>query len=275
MGKSLRVTVTLPFCQIGTDAHNNGLQINNRSGGVSNASVASVNPVFLAGATKTASTPTGFGGNWLSPQLSLMAYAFDRYRMTALEWVYEPQATTSVDDRLVLAYTDDPDHPIVGANWDSSSTPTTTPTQTDLLITPDSVAFAPWMPWVLRCPVERIDDKYVATSGAAGSIGGAQGRLAFHGNVACVAFSATPATYGILYCRATYDFSDPVPTVHGSVSEARSALIDSIEEKKKPASPAGEDSDPEIIAPPRFLPAPSAPSVPGTPAYTPKVSSRK
>jgi hypothetical protein len=285
-GKSLIVKSTLPFCQIGNDSFNNGLVAFDNASTFADRTCTSLlmNPVSLLANEENKSGPADFTATWLSPQLTLMGSAFDRFRLTSLEWVYEPQATTAVADRLVLAYSDDPNHPILGSN----GTPQV-PTQTQLLITPDAVAFAPWLPWSMTVPVERIDDKYVFANGP----GSADVRVGYNGVVCCrgSAEPATPIVYGILYARCTYEFSDPVP-VGTKVSklllqtDLRSSIgtenkVDPHDELKSMPSPPptspwvveeGVDLTP---APPTFRPAPSGPGVPGTPSYVVKTPSRK
>jgi hypothetical protein len=221
-----------------------------------------------------------------------------------LEWVYEPQATTSVVDRLVFAYADDPVHPVL--------VPTAGyPSQTDLLITPDSVAFAPWLPWSLRVNCDKRDEKYVFSTTNAGAFDDDGARLAYSGVLACVASSVTPAVYGVLYARVTYRFTDPVPVSNTSIAMCRAirvvqedrvrrertaAHVRVSHEKKKELRPEA-DSDPSSVKPARIVTTPSgevvrvdeddewnrsppvykpAPSIaPGAPTYTPKVPSRK
>lgn len=298
MGKDLIVHATLPFCEVGTDAKANGLLMRTSTTD-SPATVILLNPFNLLATSNAAGLVDGI---WMSPQVSLMAAAFDKYCLEALEWVYEPQATTSVVDRLVFAYADDPVHPVLVPSSGF-------PSQTDLLITPDSVAFAPWLPWSLRVNCDKKDEKYVFSTINAASFGDDGARLAYSGVLACVASSVTPAVYGVLYARVTYRFTDPVPVSNTSIAmcrairAARDDLTRTERTAKQSRSEKKEDlrpeagSDPSSVKPARIVTTPSgdvvrvdeddewnrsppvykpAPSTaPGAPTYTPKVPSRK
>jgi len=203
-GRHLVAGACLPICQIGTDLFTNGLVLTTGAGTSAPAGFAFLNPQFLPGYQKDAADPpTGVNGRWLAPQVSLISQAFDKYHVRAMEFIYEPQSTTATADRLVFAYSEDPRHPILGG-----AAATTVPSQTDLLITPDSVAFAPWTPWTLRVPVENTDEYYIAPQDQ-------NQRLSYHGLIACRSTTVAAAvTYGVLYCRLLYEFVDPVPVVN-------------------------------------------------------------
>jgi hypothetical protein len=205
------------LCQIGTDAHLNGLVIQGTSGSSISCSVVDLNPFEInnaAVAGSSASAATFTNGVWISPHIPLIASAFDRYRTVSCGIIYEPQATTAVADRLVCAWTDDPFHPALSAAA-AAAAGKLTMSQLTLLITKDSVAFAPWRPWSMKLPVSH-EPKYLFDQfQAAGAVTG--GRFFNFGSLSCVSIDTTPATYGVLYMDLTIDFFDPVPIANAGV----------------------------------------------------------
>jgi hypothetical protein len=252
LGKHLMVSAQVPLCFIGNDAFFNGFAVATGAGTSAPAAVMLLNPQQLRSSQKDAADPpTGVNGRWLSPQLALIALAFDRYRVRKFGLCYEPQAATDVADRLVLAYAEDPSHPvlsgIVGGSFSS------VPTQTDLLITPDSVAFAPWKQWEIDLPVENTEGEYFMTGGS--SVADTN-RFSQHGVIACRATSVTaaPIVYGILYAKVVYEFIDPTPVVQSVAPVPLQVNSRTSEEKKE----RFVDADlPVDVSPPRYEGAPS------------------
>jgi len=282
----LRVTADVPLCQIGSDGEGNALQIINSGGTSSFVTSIGLNPYLLP--LTAAWNGTAFVGatsaRWISPHIPLLSVAFDRYRMVSMGLNYEPQATATLEDRLTLAWTDDPAHPFLSP-LGILNTSTVARTQLDLLVTKDSVAFMPWKPWSLRLPVA-TDSRFLYDNVAATSL--PTNRFSQFGALSCI--SAVPptegtATYGILYIRTCIDLFDPVPITHGGALtaniHAHKLLLRQPQEMKlplavdrqDPRSLASDDGDgyelPNLerdpLGPPRFTPLPS--TAPGTPHY--------
>jgi hypothetical protein len=266
-GQHLVAGATLPFCFLGSDMFSNGMILSTGAGTSAPAAVCLINPQNLVGTQKDAADPpTLVAARWLAPQVSLMTIAFDRYRVSGLEFIYEPCAPTSTVDRLVFAYAEDPIHPVLSGI--TAGAATTVPAQTDLLITPNSVSFAPWISWNLRVPVEKRDqDFYVTLDGT--SAFAATARQVFHGVVACRSSTTVAAiTYGILYARVIYELIDPVPVV-GTIAPITRAVLEArgpLKRSSRPDLPVESkvvrepDDDIENIespSPPRYVPSPS------------------
>jgi hypothetical protein len=302
----LRIRSTVPICEIGNDSFNNGLFIQS-TGGATYNTVADLSPYEIAHAAYVTTSATGQRGNlaWISPHIPLMALAFDRYTVDSLVFHYEPQSTAVQADRLVFAWTDDPDHPFLGSLGAADST---APSQLQLLITQDSVAFMPWKRWDLRVPVSK-DARFMYDSTDIDQ-GNTQTRFYSFGSMSCVGTAAPsdPLVYGVLYVDVVFDFFDPVPIV-STIGDLVTALhsvrrehkrghahrrplagpatltrtsdhrhTDDLDEKKEKVEE--DDEWTRSTPPPRFVPAPS--SIPGsngyvasTPPPTPKVPSRK
>jgi hypothetical protein len=201
----------VPLCEIGNDLNNNGLFIQGST--PTTASVANLNPYSIPSLlSATATTPSiTSGGSWISPHLPLLALAFDRYVCHTLEFCYEPQSTATTEDRLVFAWTDDPAHPFLSA---IGSLGASTPSQLELLVTEDSVAFMPWKAWQLKVPVAK-DQRFLFDQPISEEGEPSQARFTDFGSFSCVG-SAAPTTtvqYGILYINIVLDLFDPVPIV--------------------------------------------------------------
>lgn len=220
---AMRVHSCVPLCEIGNDPFLNGFYIQSPAG-AGPALAANLNPYEMPLAAQAITGPSiaSFQGSWISPHIPLLALAFDRYAVVSLEFCYEPQSTATTADRLVFAWTDDPSHPFLSA--DSMVESSTVPSQLELLVTQDSVAFMPWKSWTLRVPVstdERFMYPVLSTPSA---------RFSDFGCMTCVA-SATvteAVQYGILYCSMVIDFLDPVPIV-----QSVNALLTSLHEQRQ------------------------------------------
>jgi hypothetical protein len=300
----MHVSSRVPIAQIGNDAFNNGFIIQGSGTNAAfTASVCDVAPYEIAqSVSATSSTPVSGPGSWISPHVPLLALAFDRYRVTALEFSYEPQATSTLEDRMIFAWTDDPNHPFLSAAQNLYNS--ATPSQLSLLVTKDSVAFMPWKPWTLRVPVAKdIRFMYSDSDLEEAATQGSLARFSQFGSMSCVggvAKTVSAETYGILYVSLVIDLLDPVPIVTGT---PLAALIASLHHSKRIARQAHferlrkprstprlrTESKEEVKQPPHVLttesdwdPAdPSPPSTratapssyPGAPAYVPSVGS--
>jgi len=230
---SLKISACVPLCEVGNDAFNNGLFIQHSTTAFY-ASTAQLDPTAIPNTlSASATTPIPVAAsNWISPHVPLLSVAFDRYRITGLTFHYEPQSTTTVADRLVFAWTDDPVHPFL------SPFSGLVPPQLDLLVTQDSMAFAPWKPWSLQLPVSS-EPKYLYQPDSSGP--SVSDRFSAFGCFSCVG-SAAPSSqilYGILYASVQMEFFDPVPIVAAPVlsnflsHRARFRKPESKEEKKE------------------------------------------
>jgi len=283
---SLKVTACIPLCEIGNDPYNNGLYIQNSTAAFY-ASTAELDPTAIPNAlSATATSPVQTqNSTWISPHIPLLSVAFDRYRISGLTFHYEPQSTTTVADRMVFAWTDDPIHPFL-----SPYASPTVPPQLDLLVTQDSMAFAPWKPWSLQLPVS-TEPKYMYQPNAT-SAASIVDRFSSFGAFNCVGSAAPTVStlYGILYASVQMEFFDPVPIVAAPVLSAflshrsRFRKPESKEEKKSEFPPISARSyervemdfsslspSPQNRVPPRR----DAPSILGDVPPTPKVPSRK
>jgi len=269
---ALRVSACQPLCQIGNDAYNNGLYLAGSGTLPATYSTASLSMYSIPeGIYKTASSPVQVNNlAWISPHIPLMAQAFDRYRALDLEFIYEPQASATNGDRLVFAWTDDPQHPFL-----STATLAIVPTQLQQLVTPNSVAFMPWKPWRLRVPVAR-DQRFMYDSTTV-AVDPQTARFSQFGCMSCVGSLApsTPIQYGVLYIRIIADLFDPVPivssaTLLGKASLRKPSDHKDCDEKKTDALPVVCTDDIELVSPPKFTPLPS--TAVGTPGYTSRAS---
>jgi hypothetical protein len=150
--------------------------------------------------------------NYISPVFKLIAKAFVRYRVDSCEFLYEPQSTATVEDRLVFAYASDPLHPRIMANTPSNSN------QANLLALSDSIAFMPWKSWVMDVSSEVKQDLLYTFNQ---SLGVSDNRFNMFGCIGCVSstlFEGTtvaPRIYGILYARLTFEFVEFCPLISG------------------------------------------------------------
>jgi len=199
------------------------------------ASVADLVPYEISESINaTAASPNTQTNSWISPHVPLLSLAFDKYAMVSLAFHYEPQATAIVSDRLVCAWTDDPSHPFLSASGAAAAA--TVPSQLQLLVTKDSVAFMPWKSWTLRVPVSK-DTRFMYSTAAedSGGTDASPDRFYSFGSLSCVG-SAAPATsivYGILYVSLVMDLFDPVPIV-SSVNALVEALHAARRHHKRP-----------------------------------------
>jgi hypothetical protein len=277
---ALRVSTQVPICEIGNDGtYLNGLYLQNAATtGATYATSADLNPYQIS------RNSSSVASSWISPHVPLLSLAFDRYSVASLEFFYEPQSTATVEDRLVFAWTDDPNHPFLSANGAIHSGDVATQLQS--LVTTDSVAFMPWKQWSLKVPVAQ-DERFMYNPGVLDpDEEDTSARFYDFGSMTCVA-TATPGTaaiYGILYVRLVLDLFDPVPIV-SSVNSLVTSLhharrVHSATRLRRDPEPPREGkterkvpkplsvaTDTELeLAPPRFRPLPS--SAPGGSLYT-------
>jgi hypothetical protein len=147
---------------------------------------------------------------YLTPVFDLFGSAFSRYRTTRLRFEYEPQAPTTVSNRLVFGFSADPFNPLVyGAS----------PSQSKLLSLEDCVAFVGWAPWSLDVSAALDKEwKYVfmpGTSAAPGTVTNQDVRFASPGAIACIAAAngtaVTGDTFGVLFVDWEIEFKELCP----------------------------------------------------------------
>jgi len=228
----LRVTACVPIAEIGNDSKNNGFYLQPAgTNSAFTATVCDVNPYELPVTATNASTVTNAKASWISPHVPLLSLAFDRYRMQSLAFHYEPQSTATTADRMVFAWTDDPNHPFLSAS--ATLFTDTTPTQLQQLVTKDSQAFMPWKEWSMSVPVAR-DLRFMYNEDDTGSEVelATFTRFSSFGSMSCTGSSApgTAAIYGVLYATLVLDLLDPVPIV--SATEVVS-LISSVHRHRR------------------------------------------
>jgi hypothetical protein len=207
----MRISATVPICQIGdSGTYNNGLFFMVGTTAVSASSACTSVLGFPLSVTNSSSPSVQDNGTMVSPHVPLLALAFDKYSMRSLTFHYEPQAATSVSDRLVFAWTEDAAHPFLSP-YDFVTQAAQVPTQLQLLVTKDSVAFAPWRPWSLKVPVDPTPRFTFEPTSSGDILTAADVRLSTFGAMSCVSSAGSSAVYGILYASMVLDLIDPVP----------------------------------------------------------------
>jgi len=205
---TLRMSCCIPLYQICSNSY---AASNLNIGGLSRDSSTNFASVSIGalGGTESDST-TDVNQLYLSPVLQLQGSSFVRYAMTKCMFVYEPQSPTTVSDRLVFAYANDPDHPMINPDG-------TIPSQATLLALSDSVAFAPWRSWSLDVSkTVRQDLLYTSPDSTNPDLN----RFSYFGAIGCVPSieptSNTPVTvYGILYGCFEIEFREFCPLIQG------------------------------------------------------------
>jgi hypothetical protein len=149
--------------------------------------------------------------NYISPVFLLIGSSFVRYKVEKLSFIYEPQSTTTVADRLVFAYANDPNHPLItDVNTNSAN-------QENLLALSDSVAFAPWRSWTLDVSSEVTQNMLYTYDQSQGLT---DNRFTLFGSIGCVASKIPtseldPPIYGILYAKIAFEYIEFCPIVRG------------------------------------------------------------
>jgi len=150
--------------------------------------------------------------DYISPILQLLGTAFVRYKIDECRFIYEPQSSTTVDDRLVFAFAEDPDHPLIVPPDGEQPT-----TQDNLLALSTSVAFAPWRSWSLDVS-RSVKQDLLYTFNESGND---TNRFTFFGSMGCVSSklytgtTVSPTVYGVLYMRVTFEFVEFCPIIRG------------------------------------------------------------
>jgi len=207
---SLRLTACVPMFQICGNGYNAGnlfkggfIVGSGPSAGFPYATLSSTEGHYVT----TADTVV----EYISPIFKLISTAFVRYRILKLRFIYEPQSATTIQDRLVFAYANDPEHPLLKQTKADAE-------QANLLALSDSVAFAPWRSWELDVSSEVKQDLLYTYNQASTSI--TDNRFNMFGSIGCLA-SVEPSTdteppvYGILYSEITFEFLEFCPLVTG------------------------------------------------------------
>ena len=208
---SLTMSALVPLAQIcsnghdGTDPISGGFQVlNPQTSNLVNVDYLELS--VLGARNETIAVNDDDTIAWISPVFKYEALLFTRYRVKSLEFVYEAQSATDIHDRLVFAYAEDPNHPLITP--DETSSPNI---QENLLALENSVAFAPWRTWSMDVSdVCRSDLLYTAAQTDSVE------RLTNFCAIGCIpstTYTSTQAVtvYGILYIRATIEFTEMCP----------------------------------------------------------------
>lgn len=161
-GQSLLIDACLPICEVvfrtAANAGIGTLSFNNPLGGtlpLFSTALGLTNCIGIAQNTGSGVatypqviTPV----EYITPVYDLIGSCFVRWRIENLVFHYTPQATTTANGRAVVAFADDPVHPVLWQDVRDVSNVLISgqnPSQTNLLALGDSMAFAPWLPWSL------------------------------------------------------------------------------------------------------------------------------
>lgn len=167
---------------------------------------------------------TNTTNEFLSPALDLEASSFTRFRCKRLRFQYCPQSGTNTTQRMVFAYANDPDHPLIN---------TAVPSQAQLESVSDSIPFAPWKPWTLDVSSSLDKTSWLYTYDGAPSAGVTTDivdRFNTIGVIGCMASAngtvTTGDVFGVLYIIADLEFKEFCP-----ISVTRPALLRLLGEK--------------------------------------------
>lgn len=145
-----------------------------------------------------------------SPIFDLIGSAFVRYRVTGLKFIYEPQASSTTEERLVFAYASDPAHPLIRAGAPSAG---------KLLSVADSIAFMPWRGWELDVSKNVRQDLLYTESTATGTTDlqlDTINRFSAFGVIGCVGASEDMTgniPCGVLYMELKVELHEFCPVV--------------------------------------------------------------
>jgi len=166
--------------------------------------------------------------NFISPVFKLLGSTFVRYDTLKCEFIYEPQSATTVEDRLVFAFANDPEHPMI------KNTPATA-SQTKLLALQDSVAFAPWRAWRLdvSSTITAKTELFNYNQDISSELDNRFLAFASIGCLASVEPTSTTAqtVYGILYAKFAFEYYElcPIATTV-SLSSVSESIVKVVED---------------------------------------------
>jgi hypothetical protein len=156
--------------------------------------------------------------DYISPMFELMALNFVNYRLHGLEFIYEPQSTTTALDRCVFGFAADALHPLL-KNSDG-----TQDISQRILALEDSVAFAPWERWTLNVSDSlKAEDLYVSdfietsTNNERQYSARIANRFSSFGSIAASCSNTSTlvsqTVYGIIYARIKVEFKEFCPLI--------------------------------------------------------------
>jgi hypothetical protein len=150
-----------------------------------------------------------------SPVFDLIASAFVRYKIDRLVFHYEPQASATTEERLVFAYANDPNHPVL---WS-----TTLPTTSSLLSLADSIAFVPWRAWSMDVSRKLQDQLFYTYSDPSTTVGSFPERFSDFGVFSILGSTdlVSSAKCGVLYMEVELELFEFCPI---SVTRPSAAL---------------------------------------------------
>jgi len=172
----------------------------------------------------------------LNFSVPIFSTLFSGYRIASdLKLIYCPNTSTSSAVAFTLAWTDDPFHPQLGS---SAYVDGNYPSPADMLLGPNSLTFAAWMPWSRSFPMSRHCDLSTYYPRQYSTTGTALQRSSFYGalNVGCNSQTTSGFNfYGVLYYDVTYEFFDESPLIN---SYTLPAFFSGIDHRASPNHPA-------------------------------------
>lgn len=204
----LKVCARVPLYFVNSNYHDGTNLIR---GGLSLTSTNSFPYIALSSITGIyAGGGTDVVKNYISPVFNLIGSAFTRYKIKGCKFLYEPQSSTQTSDRLVFAYANDPEHPLIKATPAAAS-------QGKLLALADSMSFAPWKTWELDVSQE-VNQDLLYTYNQDNTE--TDNRFNMFGSIGCIPSveptSTTAMTvYGVLYAELCFEFVEFCPIIQG------------------------------------------------------------
>lgn len=174
---------------------------------------------------------------YVSPVFDLIASAFVRYKVKRLKFIYEPQCATTVAERLVFAFAEDPMHPVL---WNA-----TVPTQSAILGLADSVAFAPWRSWTMDVTEKLKDQEFYTFTDPSTSVASFAERFSDFGAISIITdtVGATDIVSGVLYMETIVELIEfcPISVTRPASKQLRKS---SLEVKPPYQAPCFEKTSP-------------------------------
>jgi hypothetical protein len=176
--------------------------------------------------------------DYVSPVFDLIASAFVRYRVKKLVFHYEPQASSTTDERLVFAFAEDPVHPVLWSN--------PPPTTTECLALGDSIAFAPWRGWSMDVTSRLQDTLFYTFTDPTLAVSTFADRFSDFGVISLTGTTTGQAAVvgcGVLYMDVEVEFEEFCPIV--TASPASAALLmrraGKMVRRQRPRAPGQEE----------------------------------
>jgi hypothetical protein len=134
--------------------------------------------------------------SFYNPTLGLISLAFSRYRFTKMIIRYNGVGTTTDATRCVFGYTDDACH----TAYVQSTGSAVANLFTAILLSSNSVTFAPWSSWTMRLPIDPEQEfLYLMTNINSTTNISATQRQNFQGIFLCATTQNNSSTFGMFY----------------------------------------------------------------------------